>query len=124
MAGNNEQALLELAVRCEKATGPDMELATDIWRVAGAGGFRNATASLDAAMTLVSEGWGLAHLGECWQQGDWHVTLAQRPSESQRRAYENGGQFAVESVSGEAATPALALCAAALRAQGGSNDQS
>jgi hypothetical protein len=97
---------LELAERCEAATGPDRELDAEIAQVVGAQPvmicdtgnvliYQSFTASLDAAMTLVPEGrrWLLQTLmtGKYRAEADW-----------------NG--------SGQGSTPALALCAAALRA--------
>lgn len=104
--------LMELAERCEAAEGPDRELEMDIAEALGltatnefgdtvfirrGSGFipLRITASLDAAMTLVPGRyeWGVASTGEaeCWC-GD-------------------GKDIAIR-----AATPSLALCAAALRA--------
>jgi hypothetical protein len=123
--------LLELAERCEAATGPDRELdaavcAPDYRRLLGApfvslspdarrvefGTHHQGedhivysreplpvTASLDAAMTLVPEGW-------CFELGDWEGAWA--------RVFVNGN---TERCFAEAATPALALCAAALRSR-------
>lgn len=134
-------ALLELVERCEKASGSDRELDCDIadaipngpimplppdprcwvYRGDNLGGAIVAasgraystndryiprfTASLDAAMSLVPEGAWLANLQEngsardrAWAQVDIEISNAWMTSE------------------GRAATPALALCAAALRA--------
>jgi hypothetical protein len=116
--------LIELADRCEKATGPDRELDAQIWlasepRTEGAVPDENCagwvrrdgwafgcakapdyTASLDAAMTLVPEGY------------DWVIGRT------------NGGLTIHAEVGGRGdeymrfgSTPALALCAAALRAR-------
>lgn len=113
---------MELAERCEKATGPDRELDLAIAKLpirphpvpakatlgqgglawSGAYGFKCAeyTASLDAAMTLVPEGWN-------WQVGvgnhNWAAVYKGAPP-----------SMRVDPI---AATPALALCAAALRAR-------
>lgn len=103
--------LLELAERCEKATGPDRVLDGDI---AEALGFRvknvahqviythaglpgstsplRYTASIDAAMTLVPEG------------AEWSLDSA-------------GVYAVVNHKPGAAATPAIALCIAALKAR-------
>ena len=141
--------LLELAARCEKATGPDRELDAWIWVQSGllavscpettakgpavavgyysgrdpsipldeltmadvtpAYGCPEFTASLDAAMTLVPEGWVFVRLererafpGESRQWDFWAVMM-----EPHGPGYSK--------VSAE--TPALALCAAALRAR-------
>jgi hypothetical protein len=118
--------LLALAIRCEQATGPDRELDLRIAkrreqkpipesanRIDGEmvwsgplGFFLPAyTASLDAAMALVPEGcpWAL-----CSPDGDEpaFATLAMT--------------MAGDAEHGSGATPALALCAAALRARAAS----
>lgn len=126
--------LEELAVRCEKAEGRfrDRELDEAIcaavglieydngcpkWtrvfqgRAAGAIAFADAipsySASIDAAATLVPDGydvslyWGLPGF----------KPQAQLETEATRRAEW------MDLVNGEAATPALALCAASLRAR-------
>lgn len=121
-------ALLELAERCEAATGPDRELDELIAaELAGAvrevqhgvshyhrdgrwvsvGEIKPYTASLDAAMTLVPE-WCV------WSTGDWkangHCASASVwPPEDKRPEGFHG--------IAQAATPALALCVAALRAR-------
>jgi hypothetical protein len=111
-------SLLELAERCERAEGPDRELdariaelaianlqvlpaGTGAWLVLEDGRQRDAsavpayTASLDVAMTLVPEG------------------------NLPRRLYIRDEATAVflGDLEALAATPALALCAAALRAR-------
>lgn len=117
----NPTTLLALAERCEQAAGPDRELDAEIavalfggeiiWKTANwtmdsyparrvqnsdyIGGYQNAaipvyTESLDAAVTLVPEGCGWMVMGNASKVGVW-------PSHG--------------------ATPALALCAAALRAR-------
>jgi hypothetical protein len=111
-------ALLELAERCEQAAGPERELDNAIWAAAVANPpcpdhtklgkleCSRFTASLDAAMTLVPEGKRLkvetAASGAnavIWQYGPTVVWDA------------------------DARTPALALCAAALRARAASCDR-
>jgi hypothetical protein len=109
--------LLALAERCEQAAGPDRELDAEIalaagwerkwndsdkphgwywrrgdysWTAEMEGIPPNYTASLDAAVTLVPEGCGWMVMGNAAKVGRW-------PSRG--------------------ATPALALCAAALRAR-------
>jgi hypothetical protein len=135
----HKDTLLELADRCENATGPDRELDAIIcaaldgytgveersgWIVAVGKPFterslgridpgehsRNFTpqhhdtptftASLDAAITLVPEGWV-----ECYLRRFDDTALAD--------CYQSGGG----KTTGEAATPPLALCAASLRAR-------
>jgi hypothetical protein len=127
--------MLRLAERCEQATGPDRELDTLIaphagwkeagklsvmgskmpaWLPPGKSGADNKvlkvpafTASLDAAMTLVPEGWD-------WSAGTGRGTgwaTLGLPDDDQM------GGSSDDEVSCDAATPALALCAAALRAR-------
>jgi hypothetical protein len=120
--------LLELAARCEKATGPDRELDQTIARCVNwcpsnvnpeawarnedlkprlwfsdAFGMPAYTASLDAAMTLVTEGHKLL-LAQNLKDDRWHATVS----------HLDKSWF---HCTREAATPALALCAAALRAR-------
>lgn len=127
----NRAELLALAERCEAATGPDRAIDFAIFRTlhpeyAGpewkefAGGLRHVndgsdircvppasltpsqwTASLDAALTLVPEGWDW-----CLSRGTGEPAVA-----SMSPTDRVGGPC----VTG--ATPALALCAAALRAR-------
>jgi hypothetical protein len=103
----NKERLMELAERCEAATGPDTFLDLDISQTTGAWKkwptFKefSPTASLDAALTLVPEG--------C----EWRVRWCELPNgtwASIARIGENGC-----GLNTTAATPALALCAAALR---------
>jgi len=98
--------LLALAERCEQAAGPDRELDARIYILITGGSADDAdyaatdpdvtcnpppyTASLDAAVTLVPEGCGWMVMSSAAKVGVW-------PSHG--------------------ATPALALCAAALRAR-------
>lgn len=129
--------LLELAERCEKASGPDRELDADIWDALGLSpkyeGRRRAkygkwarldggtyhfandsawgsncgapsfTASLDAAMTLVPEGW-MDGLHLVWSRG----LKSERVCMAKLRFMRTEG---------DGATPALALTAASLRAR-------
>lgn len=120
--GKDKAMLLELATRCEKAAGPDSE--TDIAIHTATSGFppRNGgvgwpkgalivpafpgwqllpayTASLDAAMTLVPKG----HCFSARKDFDGCIAFAWRDIPT--------------GIRGEAATPALALCAASLRAK-------
>ena len=121
----NEE-LLALAARCEAASGPDRELDAAICVALGIepqaremlqfpaydGCVRYFTASLDAAMTLVPEGW------------DWGIAwFGPRGSEAQAwpRGDHTSERKAIGSSDGDVA---VALCAAALRAratQGGSD---
>lgn len=123
--------LEELAVRCEAAVEPDRDLETEIavavhggeivWKQANytmdmyparkyasadhVGGFGSApvdacTSSLDAAMTLVPERHWVQHLG--WNLAGWRCLVERQ---------------GCSSVVKHAATPALALTAASLRAR-------
>lgn len=107
------EGLVDLAEACEKASGPDRDLDTDIFcqeilrENPGRETFRPAaamlapryTASIDAAMSLVPEG------------HDADVYIRQRRSTAMVIIPEGGGRQSY------AATPALALVAAALRAK-------
>jgi hypothetical protein len=124
----------ELAERCEAATGPDRELDIAIlthpafgyrdvfedgrlfdrgndgyWSLEGDeknGPLPSPTASLDAAMTLVPEGW------------EWAVGMVEGKRIAGCRQPGPGAPCPEI----EAATPALALCAAALRARAALGD--
>ena len=125
---NND--MISLAERCEAATGGDREIDRAIGRIAGAAkeqpdgtwmtyhedGYTHSinppayTASLDAAMTLVPDGW------------DWAVGTGrkQHMTENGKRPWAwcaPGQNFAMPQDLPLAATPALALCAASLRAR-------
>lgn len=125
--------LKELADKVEAASGPDRELECRIWAAQKGGGFDTYravvpdfgqwqapayTASIDAAMTLVPEGWN-------WMAGNRDQPKA--------RAYVNNGQPHFVSAQRPnpklrwfevvAVTPALALTAAALRARAALSSQ-
>lgn len=126
--------LLQLAERCEQATGPDAMLDIDIciaveayskegfarfgqsnlgYYIAHGSIALRYTASLDAAMTLVPEGWQCERMG--WWAGAGAACLL-------FETHLVDGQWVREvgylgRAQGEAATPALALCAATLRSQ-------
>lgn len=130
----------ELIERIEAAEGPDWKLDEEIWLAAIATGEQREkvevgrdkfgdreasdrvsmmsdgaryTASIDAAMTLVPEGWGF-----------WDV-LSRHASDEERSAYAEVAKDAAcasheiegHFVSATAKAPALALCAAALKAR-------
>ncbi|WP_155262913.1 hypothetical protein [Sphingomonas segetis] len=135
---DTDARLIELAERCEAATGPDRELDIAIlthpafgyrdvfedgrlfdrgndgyWSLEGDeknGPLPSPTASLDAAMTLVPEGWEpFLETDICrdtpglfWKWGLGHPTY--------------------DAVHGESSHAALALCAAALRARAALGD--
>lgn len=104
--------LLELAARCEAATGADRELDGDIGRVTGAWKTQSSyreyrpTASIDAALTLVPEG--------CHASVDTELGLAE--CGILQRRHDDSGVTVVAFVS-DCSTAALAICAAALRAR-------
>jgi len=95
--------LLNLAERCEKATGPNRSLDNGI-RLATNNGCAfgddpSYTASLDAAMTLVPEGLAMGFkMAPCQRAHAMLATIG-------------------EEWDGSGATPALAICAVALRAR-------
>jgi len=119
------ETLLALAERCEKAAGPDHRLDVLIENALGLAKFKRfpdtligdsdyircdikpLTASLDAAMTLVPDGHEFGfqvkryHDGAGCEVGVW-------------REGDDGRSWSVDA---EAATPALALTAACLRAR-------
>jgi hypothetical protein len=138
MTDEQRAALLSLADRCEQATGADRELDALVWLTCVPGTTRNElryihkatgkecvidetrdanrclivvpayTASVDAAMTLVPSGWRIIALAET-QIADalpFEVRLSERNADFGRSKV----------VGGDAATPARALTAAALRA--------
>lgn len=115
---SESQKLIELAERCEAATGPDRELDAAIallygWTVHkgdnwigphGQISVPEFTGSLDAALTLVPEGQG--------------CTIVQNIGGFPHRATVWTAKGAVGDIQGQpGATPALALSAAALRAR-------
>jgi hypothetical protein len=99
--------LLELAERCEKATGPDDALDWAAAEAIGCAPGLPYSASLDAAMTLVPDGyeWGCGSWGNPDTDGPWAWCATRQQSADNDLDY------------GKAATPALALCAAALKAR-------
>ncbi len=113
--------LLALAERCEQATGPDKELdftidgfmlkhGPETDRIRNPRYVLPYTASLDAAVTLVPEGWR------------WKAILRDSiRGENTGEGYVHNGRLHMtgdyRGFSNFAATPALALCAAALRAR-------
>lgn len=113
--------MAELIERVERASGPDREIDLAIARVMGTivlqrnfsdtGNHETThweyTASIDAAMTLVPEGWKLRQMNfsaPCADDRKWHLSLY-------------GGSVGEDCFVGRGATPALALCAAALKAR-------
>lgn len=125
--GNDQaQGLLALAERCEKAAGPDRQIDHAIadaigdwinlggwWRRHKVTGEREqftyspapeCTADLNAAMSLVPVNTRLRGFGE-GKSGIWTADIVERDRSLRCLAIGSG------------ATPALALCAAALRAR-------
>lgn len=98
--------MLALAERVEALTGPSFQIECEISEALGVPIPGPAyTASIDAAVRLVPEGW-------FWRVG--HSTLYDGWAHINRRhpdSCEHGDEHSAQS-----ATPALALCAAALRA--------
>lgn len=120
MTSDEVKVILDLTERCEKATGPDRELDATIAKAVGEKHGRETgwcnnengdyyvidecaaryTASIDAAMMLVPEGC------EFWCGS----------KDATGTSWAWVGQFGGPEEIGTAASPALALCAAALRA--------
>jgi hypothetical protein len=101
--------LIALAERCERVTGDSFDLNHDIAAALGVAS-EPFTASIDAAMTLVPEGWRVRDLNQWVDQNKASTNIAWTV-----RLRLNGRSM-VE-VDAEADTAALALCAAALRAR-------
>jgi len=98
-----------LIERLEAATGPDRELDAAIWRATVPEAKHwpdNAampfTASIDAALTLVPEGWSYT---VAWLHRNSRACVAMFHAK-------------LEEQRAEAPTPALAICIAALKARG------
>ena len=129
----SKEELLALAERVERASGPDRELdhrcfaalhgwdyplgpaALNEYEVLEEPSF---TASLDAAMTLVPEGWHVGRFQQLWRTRCWTAELAPLPSGELLEALNAGrtiGWVTADCIS--AATAALALTAVALRAR-------
>ena len=106
----------DLAKRIEELEGPRFALEQEIFRVVNPQATAQSkppayTASLDAAMSLVPEGWGFRFGELFWVKTD----------SGEIKSCAKGGvaeMLATDVLSiGKAATPALALCAAAIRAR-------
>ena len=111
-------ALLALAERVEQASGADASLDSRIQRCIGASLFKPYTRSLDAALTLVPEGWWLT-LDRYIISDDpkpntrtWRIWLKRMVGD-----IEGDGPVGSQKLFATGATPALALTAAALRAR-------
>lgn len=135
----------ELIEKIEGASGPDREMDAEIARAIGRipphAGYAAMddvawdrglgysvpayTSSIDAAMTLVPEGWWLAGLYFCHpdfrsqQDKEWCAELA-GPVTWAVVDREVGEEPQFDNVCASAATPALAICAAALRSRSSS----
>jgi len=120
MTSSAKEALLQLAAECERVVAPSREIDASIHAALGGDQRRRAlatlgpfgpsyTSSLDAAMTLVPEGWD----GALYLATDTHKPSVQLETPAMRSAFS----MDYEGVNGTAETLALALCAAALRAQ-------
>lgn len=111
----------DLIERLEAAEGPDRELGLAISIACGMETPHLCpTASIDAALKLVPEGWWLAGLSfshpdfRSFQDREWHAEIAGPVSWVE---YDGFPEPEFNCEGGNAATPALALCAAALRAR-------
>jgi hypothetical protein len=133
----NSNTVSDLAERCEAATGPDRELdcaiAVALGRTdEGGSGFHRTfpddsvfeqvrallfTASLDAAMTLVPEGWVIGSVAEEAPRTQWVVELRR----GHRTSYDKV-VFSEYTPGKRCASFALALCAAALKARASTGD--
>lgn len=110
---NPSVSLVELAERCEKASGPDREIDLDIARALKAFDPKHRfavapfTGSLDAAMTLVPDGYCVECMGEVPDNPPGAKAWCQLAREIDMSSL---GCI-------DAATLPLALCAASLRAR-------
>jgi hypothetical protein len=127
---HKDEELLKLAERCEKATGSDNWLSADIGVLLGIPGDKcpHFTASLDAAMTLVPEGW--VRKIETWPDNPLngephraHVELLQCSTKRWGRDDVWGHGSEDGKVRADGHTDALALCAAALRTRTTGDDK-
>ena len=57
-------------------------------------------------MTLVPEVWRVSDWSEDWRTGKWKAGVAQRPSERQLKAYDEGRTIGLQSEQAEAAVAA------------------
>ena len=112
---------MALALRCEAASRADRELDADIHEAAGFHVDRTCpitwhddeetppySRSIDAARTLVPDGMRTATVSEMEHDNKWQWRLGYKYGTTR---WGKGG------IDGYAATPALALCAAALKAR-------
>jgi len=100
--------LMELARRVEKMSGPSLLIEQEIADAVGhnpRARLPNYTASLDASLTLVPDKW-FWRVGHSTLYAGWAHLNRLHPDSCNRE----------DEHSAQAATPALALCAAALRA--------
>lgn len=133
--GIQREALVALIERLEKAEGPSRELDAHIgWHVGGWRGHicptpesvydgvrknklpvSGYTGSIDAALTLVPEGWAWAlhHHRDCSGSNADPIAKVSRVNWGEK---ENEAKF-YKSADGRGATPAIALCIAALKAR-------
>ena len=119
------QQWLDLAERIEAATGADRDIDLAIARLLGVTILKRNnedtanyettyweyTASLDAAMTLVPDGWD----GVLYLATEYTMPCAQLETPAMRARFS----MDYEAATGEAVTLPLALCAAACRARAG-----
>jgi hypothetical protein len=74
------------------------------------------TTSIDAAMTLVPEGWRVSSMEEDWLTGKWLIQLSERVSDDLIKVYNDGGQIGWQTRDATANTAPIALAIAALKA--------
>lgn len=122
MADQREQAA-RLAEQCQTASAPSRDLDAAIWSVRNAKPVTPAlvapyyTASIDTALSLLEEGWLVGEIAQNWRVRSgpgWRVRFEKAPSEKLLEAFNSGRTVGITSEEAEAATAALAVCAAAL----------
>ena len=120
-ADHSSMTLLELAERCEAATGPDcvldamIDMALNL--TPNEAESPPLTASLDAAMTLVPEGWVVGNVQESNPRTEWVVELRRGHLTSYDKVI-----FSNHEPGRLCKSLALAFCAAALRARASQGD--
>ncbi len=105
---SDRNQLEALARRCE-AGAPDVLDVCDAIALALGIPFKPFTTSLDSAMSLVPEGWSVQIIR----------TADSQYGNANLYWFRGGNSIPAKKMHGAGATPALALCAAALRARSG-----
>lgn len=121
----------ELIAALERATGPNYDLDALIWNAIGRPDTRTHdgtpcvltyTASIDAAMTLVPEGWAIERI-QIWPGQRPYVSLWECGQDRDGKWWHSAGaKKNHQRLDVDGATPAIALCIAALKAMEATDD--